>query len=107
MAAGTFIEGPYQPLYKWRRTQIDESDPPSDDDWMGWDGDVPLGRITKQLHGLMRDRWMWSAHGPLTRRRLLPHQGYEANGREAMRMVEDYYHRLMRYNGKRGSRDEQ
>jgi hypothetical protein len=95
----------YQPIYTWRRTKLDEHDVPTDEDWMGWDGDVPIGRITKQPHGLKKDQWMWSGHGPRVRERVLPHQGYEAEGREAMRMVEEYYHRLMRHNGLRGSHD--
>jgi hypothetical protein len=96
---------PYQPLYPWRRTKIDESDVPTDNDWSGYDGEVSIGRIQKQPHGPLKDTWMWSAQGPRVPQRLLPHQGYEPEGREAMRKVEDYYHRLMRHNDRRGSRD--
>ena len=95
----------YQPLYRWRRTQIDKNDPPTNEDWSGYDGDVSIGRIQKQPHGPMKDKWMWSAHGPRVRRRLTPHQGYEPEGREAMRNVEEYYHLLMRHNELRGSLD--
>jgi hypothetical protein len=42
---------------------------------------------------------MWSAHGPRVRKRHTPHQGYEVEGREAMRKVEEYYHRLLENNG--------
>jgi hypothetical protein len=97
---------PYQPIYRWRRTQIDKNDPPTDDDWSGYDGDVGIGRIQKQPHGPMKDRWMWSGHGPATRKRLLPHQGYEIEGREAMRRIEEYYHGLMALNGLKGSRQQ-
>jgi hypothetical protein len=96
---------PYKPLYPWRRTKIDEDHVPTDDDWSGYDDGVSIGRIQKQPHGPMKDRWMWSAHGPRVRQRLTPHQGYEVEGREAMRKVEDYYHRLMRHNKLRGSKD--
>ena len=59
----------YQPRYKWRRTQIDENDPPTDLDWIGTDGafadrphpkrasrpdekQVALGRmVSKDAHG--------------------------------------------------------
>lgn len=95
----------YKPLYQWRRTQIDENDPPTDNDWCGYDGAVGIGRIQKQQHGPMKDRWMWNGHGPRARERLLPHTGYEAEGREAMRKVEEYYHGLMRLNKLRGSKD--
>jgi hypothetical protein len=37
--------------------------------------------------------------------KLLPHQGYVATAREASRTVEDYYERLLRHNGMKGSPD--
>lgn len=95
----------YQPLYQWRRTQIDEHDVPTDEDWCGYDGDVGIGRIRLEHGGPKDGQWQWSGHGPHVRQRILPHQGFAAEGREAMRMVEEYYHRLMRHNGLRGSRD--
>lgn len=95
----------YEPLYPWRRTKLDENDDPRDTDWSGYDGEVSIGRIQKQPHGPMKDQWLWSGHGPHVRERLVPHQGYEAEGREAMRKVEEYYHLLMRHNKMRGSQD--
>jgi hypothetical protein len=92
---------PYEPKYKWRRTKIDDNDVPTDSDWSGYDGEVVIGRIQLQPHGLKKGQWMWSGKGPRTRKRLLPHQGYEAEGREAMRKVEDYYDRLLAHNGLR------
>jgi len=97
---------PYQPLYHWRRTTLDESDIPTDNDWCGYDGEVCIGRIQKQLHGPTRDKWMWAGHGPHTRKRFLPHSGYVTEGREAMRAVEEYYHSLMRLNGLKGSKQD-
>jgi len=47
----------------------------------------------------MKGKWLWSAHGPRVAKRLLPHQGFEPEGREAMRKVEDYYDRLLQNNG--------
>jgi hypothetical protein len=91
----------YQPKYKWRRTKIDANDVPTDTDWSGYDGEIVIGRIQLQPHGLKKDQWMWAAQGPRTRKRLLPHQGYEAEGREAMRKVEEYYDRLLEHNGLR------
>ena len=96
---------PYQPLYHWRRTKLDENDIPTDNDWCGYDGEVCIGRIQKQLHGPMKNRWMWNLHGPVRiRRRILPHSGYEQEGREAMRKVENCYHDLMAANGLKGSK---
>lgn len=96
----------YQPLYEWSRTQIDENDPPTDFDWVGWDGPHIIGRIRKEIGGPMNGKWQWSGQGPHTRERILPQQGYCSTAREGSRMVEDYYHRLMRHNGLRGSKDE-
>ncbi|EPE95692.1 hypothetical protein [Rhizobium grahamii] len=88
----------YHPKYKWRRTKIDERDVPTDNDWSGYDGKVVVGRIQLQAHGLKQDFWLWSGHGHNVAKRHLPHQGYEAEGREAMRKVEEYYDRLLENN---------
>lgn len=89
----------YHPRYKWRRTKLDENDEPRDTDWSGYDGKIGIGRVQLQPHGPTKGTWLWSGHGPPVRERLLPHQGYEAEGREAMRKVEEYYERLMAHNG--------
>lgn len=85
----------YKPRYRWRRTKIDDADTPTDSDWSGHDGEVVIGRIQLQPHGLKKDQWLWSGHGPRVPKRPLPHQGYESEGREAMRKVEEYYERLL------------
>lgn len=95
----------YRPLYKWRGTKIDESDQPTDLDWLGYDGEIIIGRIWFESSGPKSGQWRWSGHGPQVRHRVLPHQGFEAEPGEAMRKVEDYYRRLMRHNGGRGSKD--
>jgi len=96
---------PYQPLYHWRRTKLDERDIPTDNDWSGYDGEVCIGRIQRQTNGPMKDQWMW-AGGTIRRapKRLLPHSGYVGEGREAMRAVEEWYHRQLELNGVRGNR---
>jgi hypothetical protein len=55
--------------------------------------------VQLQPHGPMKDKLMWSAWGPPRVKRHLPHQGYEAEGREAMRKVEEYYATLLENNG--------
>lgn len=98
---------PYEPKYKWRRTKLDDNDVPRDSDWSGYDGEVVVGRIQKQPHGPMKDKWMWNLNGPMgLRERVLPHSGFEQEGREAMRRVEDRYHDLMRANGRKGSKQD-
>ena len=44
----------YQPRYSWRRTQLDENDPPSDLDWCGLDGDGYIGHIRKDTNGPLK-----------------------------------------------------
>ncbi|PCK80989.1 hypothetical protein [Rhizobium sophoriradicis] len=95
----------YQPLYKWRGTKIDESNQPTDLDWLGYDGQIIIGRIRMESGGQKNGQWQWSGLGPRVRQRLAPQQGFEAEPREAIRKVEEYYHRLMRLNGMRGSKD--
>lgn len=34
-----------QPRCEWRRTQLDENDPPTDLDWCGFDGDGYIGIV--------------------------------------------------------------
>jgi hypothetical protein len=90
-------------IYKWRATLIDENDTPRDD-FCGWDGNVCIGRIRLEPHGPKKGHWQWSGQGPRVRQRLTPHQGYEPTAREAARMIEDYYHKQMAYNGVKGSK---
>jgi len=96
----------YLPLYKWQPTWPDPGDADSwKTDFIGLDGEITIGRIRFEPMGLKKNTWMWSGHGPRVRERLTPHQGYAPTAREASRMVEDYYHRLMRHNKMRGSKD--
>jgi hypothetical protein len=97
----------YRPKYKWRETWPGETglDGTPLQDFQGWVGDVPVGRIRLEDAGPMKVTWQWSGHGGRVRQRLTPHQGYAATAREASRMVEDYYERLLRYNGMRGGQD--
>jgi hypothetical protein len=89
----------YTPRYKWRITWPDPGDADSHKtDFSGWDEGICIGRITLQPHGLTKGTWMWSGHGPRVRERLFPHQGYQPTARDAARMVEDYYERLMAHN---------
>ncbi|KAA0694364.1 hypothetical protein DTW90_23825 [Neorhizobium sp. P12A] len=64
-----------------------------------WDGDIQVGRIRYEANGLKKGFWQWSGHGPRVRRRLLPHQGYERDPRVAALKAEDYYDRLLAFNG--------
>ena len=97
------MKGEYQPLYRWKVTLLDENDTPHED-YCGFDGDVCIGRIQKQSHDQMNDKWMWNLHGPKLRITVSPHSGYEQEAREAARRVEERYHDLMRANGRKGSK---
>ncbi|MDM9647742.1 hypothetical protein [Rhizobium sp. S163] len=97
----------YTPLYPWRPTYPGETglDGKPLQNFVGLDGDVNIGVIRLEEGGKLNGQWQWNGQGPHVRQRLLPHQGYCATAREAARKVEDYYHRLMRHNGLRGSKD--
>jgi hypothetical protein len=96
---------PYQPLYRWRRTRIDENDPPT----MTTGADMTVrsasGGSSGSLHGPMKGKWMWNVLATHVRLRVMPQSGYIDEGREAMRMAEERYHDLMRKNDLRGSQD--
>jgi hypothetical protein len=88
--------------YKWRIAWPDAADADSwKTDFMGWDGDVPVGRIRFEPMGLKKNLWQWSGQGPqrLPKGRLMPQQGYLPAPREAAAAVEDYYDRLLQHNG--------
>lgn len=96
----------YKPLYSWRITWPDPSDADTHKtDFCGWDGAACIGRIRFEDRGPKKGQWQWSGQGPHVPKRLLPHQGFVSSAREASRMVEEYYHALMRKNGLRGSKD--
>lgn len=100
----------YKPLYRWQETWPQDRDRDGNRlrDYVGRDGDITVGRIRFEDAGPMKGKWQWNGGGPiygLRVGRLLPQQGYCETAREASRMVEEYYHRLMRHNGKRGSKD--
>ncbi|WP_105437680.1 hypothetical protein [Neorhizobium sp. T25_13] len=86
---------PYQPGYQWKRTQIDENDPPTDLDWIGYDGVGAVGRIRKEMHGPTKGKWHWAGWVPrnLKGTTPTPNAGYCETAREATRMVEEYWDR--------------
>lgn len=83
----------YQPKYQWRRTQIDASDPPTDYDWTGYDGESALGRIGKEMHGPTKGKWQWSGWYPKSFRGAppLPNTGWVVNARAATQKCEEYW----------------
>lgn len=84
---------PYQPRYEWRRTQLDEHDPPNDFDWLGFDAIGYIGRIGKETGGPTAGRWHWAGSVPRTFKGSppTPNQGYCDTAREATEMVEGYW----------------
>ncbi len=88
----------YQPKYQWHQTQIDEHDPPTDLDWTGMDGKLPIGRIRKELHGPTKGKWQWAAWYPKTHVGVppAPNLGYEATARLATKRVEDFWEASLR-----------
>jgi hypothetical protein len=84
----------YQPRYQWKRTQIDENDPPTDLDWCGFDGDQYIGRIRKETAGPTKGRWHWAGSFPRSLRgRTIPtpNSGHADTARQATQKVEEYW----------------
>ncbi|NTG61822.1 hypothetical protein G6L45_16200 [Agrobacterium rhizogenes] len=88
---------PYQPIYHWKRTQIDDRDPPNDLDWIGMDGVLPIGRIRKETDGPTKGKWQWAGWYPKAYkgRPPTPNLGYEDTARLATQKVEEYWHLCM------------
>lgn len=84
---------PYQPRYQWRRTQLDEYDPPTDFDWLGFDDIGYIGRIRKEMAGPTKGKWHWAGSVPRTFKGSapLPNSGYCDTAREATEMAETYW----------------
>ncbi|WP_245500765.1 hypothetical protein [Rhizobium sp. BK251] len=99
------MEDEYKPKYRWGRTWPGENglDGKPLQDFIGFDGEVIIGRIRLEDSGPLKGQWQWSGQGPFRgiKKRLLPHQGYAETAREASRMAEDYYHQLLALNGLR------
>ncbi len=89
---------PYQPRYQWKRTQIDEHDPPTDLDWCGFDGMAYIGRIRKDTAGPTAGKWQWAAAYPreLRDKRILPNTGFVDTARIATQMVEEFWDRCLK-----------
>ena len=82
-----------EPKYRWARTQIDENDPPTDLDWLGYDGSMAIGRIRKETNGPTKGKWMWAGWSPKTHkgRPPTPNSGYSETARIAALEVESYW----------------
>lgn len=91
-------EDRYEPRYQWKRTQLDENDPPTDFDWIGMDGAAYIGRIRKELSGPTKGLWQWSGAHPRSYKGSppTPNQGYRDTARQATQMVEEYWDLAMR-----------
>ncbi|WP_025593151.1 hypothetical protein [Agrobacterium tumefaciens] len=86
---------PYQPKYTWKRTQIDEKDPPTDFDWIGYDGDGAVGRIRKEMQGPTKGKWQWAGWYPRTFKGSppTPNTGWVDTARIATQKCEEYWDR--------------
>jgi hypothetical protein len=87
----------YEPKYTWKRTQIDERDPPTDYDWQGFDGVSYIGRIRKEFGGPTNGKWHWAGSYPRTHMGRPPawNAGHCDTAREATQKVEEYWERCL------------
>lgn len=92
------MEEKYQPRYQWKRTQIDDKDPPTDFDWIGQDGVHYIGRIRKELDGTLKGQWHWAGSYPRTHTGAPPawNAGHAESARAATQKVEEYWDLCMR-----------
>ncbi len=90
----------YQPKYRWKHTQIDARDPPTDLDWTGYDGTAAIGRARKELQGPTKGKWHWAGWFPdgFRGKPPSPNAGYAATCREAMQKCEEYWGRAKKTN---------
>lgn len=81
------------PKYNWRRTMIDAHDPPTDFDWIGYDGAEAIGRVRKEMHGPIKGKWQWAGWYPKKYKGSppTPNLGYSASCRLAMLKCEEYW----------------
>lgn len=86
---------PYQPKYVWKRTQIDANDPPTDYDWIGYDGVGAVRRIRKEMQGPTKGKWQWAGWYPRDFKGSppTPTTGWVDTARIATQMCEEYWDR--------------
>lgn len=86
----------YKPKLRWKQTQIDARDPPTDYDWTGYDGADAIGRTRKEMHGPTKGRWHWAGWFPNIFRGKppAPNAGYAPTCREAMQKCEEYWRKV-------------
>lgn len=82
-----------EPKYRWARTQIDANDPPTDLDWMGYDGPAQIGRIRKEVNGPTKGKWQWAGWYPHSHKGSppTPNSGYVETARAAALEVEKFW----------------
>lgn len=84
--------------YRWSRTWGDETglDRKPHEDYVGWDGDLQIGRIYLDQQTLKAGRWHWSIQYPRGGRARQPNSGWEMTAAEAARVVEEAWDEQIR-----------
>ncbi|MGX9988812.1 hypothetical protein ACS4RR_006195 [Rhizobium sp. Z1P35] len=92
------MEDVYQPIYKWRETWPGGGQ----QDFSGFDGEQSFGRIQLDQTSLGKvGMWKWNiTHIPWVREHIMPHSGWAETSREACRMVEQHYEKLLELHGR-------
>lgn len=77
--------------YRWTRTWGDEPglDHKPHEDYVGWDGDVQIGRIYLDHQTLKATQWRWAIKYPKGAPARMPNAGWLPTSAEAAQMVED------------------
>lgn len=89
------VKGP-EPRYRWREHFPGEGL----QDYLGYDGDRQFGRIFAETAGPTKGKWRWAiSHIDGVKRTFTPHNGWAHTARLAAARCEDFYEKLMLFNG--------
>jgi hypothetical protein len=83
----------WQKKYHWSRTWGKETglNGLPHEDFVGWDGDVQIGRIYLDQQTLKAGRYYWAIQYPKGGKPFLPNFGWETTAAEAAKVVEDLW----------------
>jgi hypothetical protein len=83
----------WQKKYRWRRTWGNETglNGLPHEDYVGFDGDVQIGRIYLDRQTLKAGKWRWAIQYPKGGKAYQPNTGWETTAAEAAKVVEDLW----------------
>jgi hypothetical protein len=89
----------WQKKYRWSRTWPDDRDRHGNvpEDYVGFDGEVNIGRIYLDDQTLKAGQWRWAGQYPTgCRTWIMPNNGWMPTASDAARVVEEYWDAMLR-----------